>query len=162
MLFRLKTIRQPSKEQWTLSFPSIDGILLSSTWMTFSFFVVPGRQHRTSWHLIGPLDVAVMTLKLKNCTFSTEATYYPGHVIRSGCLELAKNTIDSLAKLEHPSTHTDLFSFLGLYNVFRRPVPNFTRHSALLNKTLRNEKPKRFGPLEKRRVRQFRRLKRLL
>lgn len=46
-----------------------------------------------------------------------------GHDINPGCLVLAYFSWDAVARLEQSTTKTELRSFLGLYNVFRRSAP---------------------------------------
>ena len=90
---------------------------------------------------------AGVTLKLKKCFFFTDKIDYLGHVIRPGKLQIAEHTTDAIRQLQAPTNLTELRSFLGLCNVFRRFVPNFARIAAPLNRKLRKGEPTVFGPL---------------
>ncbi len=69
------------------------------------------------------LGDAGISLKLKKCQFFKESVDYLGHVIRSGRLELAEKNTRALREAKHPSMQTELLSFLGMCNVYRRFVP---------------------------------------
>lgn len=71
-------------------------------------------------------------------------SYYPGHFIRPGRLELAGTTTTVIHKLQDPTIQTKVPPFLGLCNIFRRFLANISRPAALLNKTLQKETPKSF------------------
>lgn len=90
---------------------------------------------------------ARVTLKLKKCKFFDETVNNLGHSIRPGRLEHAKRTMDAVLKLEHPNTKTKLRLFLVPFSVFRLILPISTTFTALLNKKLRNDRPKIFSPL---------------
>ena len=57
---------------------------------------------------------AVMTLNLKKCLFFKETVDYLGHVIRPGKLSVAEKNKAALKYIKHPTTQTELRSFLGL------------------------------------------------
>ena len=93
-------------------------------------------------HVLTLLRSAGVSLKLKKCNFFTQSVSYLGHVIRPGRLSLADKNTRALREAKHPSTQTELRSFLGICNVYRRFVPNFARIAAPLNRMLKKGEPK--------------------
>lgn len=90
---------------------------------------------------------ASVTIKLRKCKFVAKMIDYLCHFMRPGRLELPENTINVVKKLKHPTTQTELCSFLGLCNMYRRFVHNFPCLAAPLNKKLKQDQPKYFGLL---------------
>lgn len=80
------------------------------------------------------LNEADVTHSLMKCEFFNNCMDYLGHVIRLERLEWSTRTIDAVRGLQHASNLTELRSFFGLCNVFRRFVPNLTPFAAPLNK----------------------------
>ena len=72
------------------------------------------------------LQQAGVSLKLKKCSFFTDNIQYLGHVVRPGQLAVAEKTITAVKQFRIPETQTQLWSFLGPCNVYRRFVPNFS------------------------------------
>jgi Reverse transcriptase (RNA-dependent DNA polymerase) len=70
---------------------------------------------------------AGLSLKLAKCAFFRDTFNYLGHVIRPGKLEVAAKNTDALKTAKPPATQTELRSFLGLCNVYRRLVPSFAK-----------------------------------
>ena len=80
---------------------------------------------------------AVLTLNLKKCHFFKETVDYLGHVIRPWHLSVAEKNTAALKVAKHPTTQTELRSFLGLCNVYRRFVKGFSKIAVPLNLLLR-------------------------
>jgi hypothetical protein len=70
-----------------------------------------------------------------------DAVDYLGHVIRPGRLEVAEKNTAALKETMFRKTQTELKSFLGLCNVYRRFDAPFAAISALLTALLRNDTP---------------------
>jgi transposase InsO family protein len=87
--------------------------------------------------VLGRLYGAGLSLKLKKCFFFKETVNYLGHVIQPGKLAVATKNTEALKHAKAPTTLTELRSFLGLCNVYRRFVPSFARIAAPLNALLR-------------------------
>lgn len=95
-------------------------------YLDFIVVFLKSRQDHTErfWCVLQLLYKARVTLNLKNSKFFAQTIDYYGHATRPVCFELAKHTTDSVAKLEHSTTQTELCTFPGLCSVFTRFVPN--------------------------------------
>ncbi|CDF40036.1 retrotransposon protein [Chondrus crispus] len=105
----------------------------------FSNFI---EEHSTHvQQVLKVLQDAGLSLKLEKCNFFAESVDYLGHVIRPGLLAVAEKNTDAIKKAQERTTQTELRSFLGMCNVYRRFVPNFARTAAPLNVLLAKGKP---------------------
>lgn len=93
------------------------------------------------------LGNAGLSLKLQKCRFFAETVNYLGHVIRPGRLGVAEKNTEALKAAPLPRTQTELRSFLGLCNVYRRFVPRFSAIAAPLNALLCKGMPPNLGCL---------------
>jgi RNase H-like domain found in reverse transcriptase/Reverse transcriptase (RNA-dependent DNA polymerase) len=98
---------------------------------------------------------AGLSLKLANCSFFRDTVNYLGHVIRTGKLEVATKYTDALETAKPPTTKTELRSFLGLCNVYRRFVPSFAKVASPLNALLRKGERPELGILTDEQVSAF-------
>ena len=96
--------------------------------------------------ILKTLHAAGVTLKLAKCDFFTRTVKYLGHVIKPGTLEVDATATEALKGLQHPRNQTELRSFLGLFNVYRRFVPSYSRIAAPLSDLLKKGKPVTLDP----------------
>ncbi len=90
------------------------------------------------------LREAGITLKISKCSFFSDKIEYLGHVIKPGRLEVDEANTKSLRDALPPTTKTQLRSFLGLVNVYRRFIKNFPEVAAPLNALLKKGAPDKF------------------
>ena len=83
------------------------------------------------------LQEAGFSLKLKKCDIFKNQVDYLGHVVRPGELSVAQKTTKAVEEFRLPETQTQIKSFLGLCNVYRRFVQKFARVAAPLNALLK-------------------------
>lgn len=84
---------------------------------------------------------AGVTTRLDKCTFFTATVNYLGHTVRRGLLVAANKNAAAIQRLSIPTTQTELRSFLGMCNVYRRFIPNFAEVASPLNSLLRKRTP---------------------
>ena len=87
------------------------------------------------------LRQAGMSLKLKKCHFFTNSVNYLGHVIGPGTLEVSEKNMVAIRAAVPPKNQTQLRSFLGLCNVYRRFVPGFARIARPVTELSKKETP---------------------
>lgn len=98
-------------------------------------------------HALGLLHNAGVTIRLHKCHLFQESVDYLGHDIRPGQLHVASKTVDDVQGFNPPRSKTDVRSFLGLCNVFRRFIKGFARIETPLNDLLCKGSPERFPPI---------------
>jgi RNase H-like domain found in reverse transcriptase len=92
--------------------------------------------------VLNVLGNADLSLELQKCRFFAETmNKYLGHVIRPGRLGVAEKNTEALKAAPLTRTQTELRSFLGLCNVYRRFEPHFSAIAAPPNALLCKEMP---------------------
>lgn len=84
-------------------------------------------------HVLSLLREARVTLKLRSVTSPQKPVDYLGHFIRPRRLETATHTAAAIKRLKPSTNITELCSFVGLCNVFRRFVHHLAPIEDLLN-----------------------------
>lgn len=101
------------------------------------------------------LRAAGMSLKMKKCFFLQRRVEYLGHVVSPGKLAVASKTVDTIQKMKPPRTVTELRSFLGLGNYFRKYVKDYAKITEPLNRKLRKTENPTYEPLSERELEAF-------
>jgi len=94
----------------------------------------------------------------KSHLFSNEVEYL-GRVIRLGRISVNENGLKAIRKAIYPKTQTQLRSFLGMCNVYRRFTADFAMVAKLLSKLVSSSLPKKLCPPTKEEQAAFDRLR---
>ncbi|KAK8948956.1 hypothetical protein KSP39_PZI005193 [Platanthera zijinensis] len=79
-------------------------------------------------------------VKRSKCTFGVEEVHFLGHVIGHGRLKMDAAKIQAIVDWEPPTKVTELRSFLGLANYYRRFIQGYSRRAAPLTDLLKKDK----------------------
>jgi hypothetical protein len=110
--------------------------------------------------VLGRLYSAGLSLNLKRCHFIQDSVSYLGHVVYTGKL-VAKNN-HALRTAKTPKAQTELRSFLGLCNVYRRFVAGFAKIAHPLDQLLRKRESPKLGVLTQEQLEAFEKLRQKL
>jgi RNase H-like domain found in reverse transcriptase/Reverse transcriptase (RNA-dependent DNA polymerase)/Integrase zinc binding domain/Integrase core domain/Chromo (CHRromatin Organisation MOdifier) domain/Retroviral aspartyl protease len=146
---------------------AIDIVLSGLKWKTCLVYLDDVIVYSTSkeahyGHLrevLSTLAQSGLSLKLAKCHFFKDTVDYLGHVIRPGKLAVAEKNTKNLRVAKLPTTQTELKSFLGLCNVYRRFVPRFAAVASPLTALLRKDVPFHLPLLSDEQVAAFNRLR---
>ena len=94
--------------------------------------------------ILTTLTEANITLKISKCRFFSDTVEYLGHLIKHGQLQIDDTNTKSLKEAKPPTTKSELRSFLGLCNVYKRFIENFAVLAHPLNQLLRKNSPDTF------------------
>ena len=125
-----------SRVKWQYALVYIDDVIIYSNSIEKHFEHVH--------HVLSLLRQAGITLRLQKYNFFTESVDYLGHTIHPGRLQVARNNLKALREPKAPTNQTEIRSFLGMCNVYRRFIPNFARIANPLNRKLHNGQPVSF------------------
>jgi len=92
-------------------------------------------------HVLRLLREARVTLRLPKCRFFRTTVEYLGHEIKPGRLVVMDAHTRALREAHLPTTRTQVRSFVGMCNVFRRFVPSFARMAAPLTDIMGSTAP---------------------
>ncbi len=126
---------------------AIDIILAGFKWSTCLIYlddiIVFSKDKETHFKdledVLDALARANVTIKLKKCSFLTNKVKYLGHLIEPGRLSVDKASVAALQEALPPRNKTELRSFLGMCNVYRRFVHNYAKIVHPLNVLLKKE-----------------------
>lgn len=65
---------------------------------------------------------------MRECSFAKLEVDFLGHMIRDGTLLMDKAKVKAIAEWETPTKVTELRSFLGLENCYRRFIKGYSTH----------------------------------
>jgi len=86
------------------------------------------------------------TLKAQKCHLFSNEVEYLGHVVRPGRLSVNEKNFKAIKKAVFPNTQTQMTSFLGMCNVYRRFTVEFAKKAKPLNDLNSMKLPKRLSP----------------
>ena len=126
---------------------ALDIILSGVRWQIclvyLDYVIVFSRTHgEHAQHLdtvLSLLRSAGISLKLKKCSFFQPKVHYLGHVISPGKLSVAEAAADAFKTFTFPRTLTQVRSFLGACNVYRRFVKGFAKIARPLTDMMRKD-----------------------
>ena len=86
------------------------------------------------------LRQANLTLKPEKCQFGLDRVIFLGHILSKDGISVDPSKTDKIEKFPIPKSHTELKSFLGLCNYYRRFVKGYSFITSPLNKLLKGNK----------------------
>lgn len=83
------------------------------------------------------------TLGIEKCEFAKPQVKYIGHIIGSGERRVDPAKIDTINRLQTPSTKKQVRQLLGFFSFFREHIPNYAKHAKLLTDLTGKNTPER-------------------
>jgi len=83
---------------------------------------------------------------LEKCTWFSDEVENLGHIVRPGQVHVHNKNVDALKHAKFPTIKTQLKSFLGMCNVYRRFVKDFAKREKALNALTRADIPPDLPP----------------
>jgi len=124
--------------KWQICFVYLDDVII---------FSANAEQHvKDVDKVLHRLRKAGVIHNLEKCTWFSDEIEYLGHIVRSGQLHVHNKNVDALKHAKFPTTKTQLKSFLGMCNVYRRFVKDFAKRAEPLNALARVEIPPDLPP----------------
>ena len=80
-------------------------------------------------------------VKKEKCAFAQTCINFLGHVISCGQIGMDSDKIKAIQEWKVPTSVSDVRSFLGLANYYRRFVEGFSRRAASLTELLKKDHP---------------------
>lgn len=130
----LKVILASAK--WQFAFVYFDDIF------NFSKSLQQHMEHTKN--VLGLLEDARMTLKMKKCHFLCESIDYFGIVTGTAKLLIARKTTEAILTLRYRKNVSKMIFFLGFCNVYRRFILGFVKIGSPLNMRLRTGRSLQF------------------
>jgi hypothetical protein len=101
-----------------------DILIFSGTW----------NEHvRHVKQVLDTLQREKLYVKLSKCEFGKTALVYLGHIVGGGQLKIDPSKIDVIVNWSEPKSVTEVRSFLGAVQCWRRFIPNFSFIAAPLH-----------------------------
>jgi len=124
--------------KWQIRLVYLDDVIIFSAYAEQHVEDVDTVLHR--------LRDAGVTLNLEKCTWFPDEVEYLGHIVRPGQLHVHNKNVDALKHAKFPTTKTQMKSFLGMCNVYRRFVKDFSKRAKPLNALTRAKIPPDLSP----------------
>ena len=134
----------------------LDFVLAAYRWQTFLVYlddiIIFSRDIESHFQhveeVLAALSRANITLKLKNCDFFTTKIRYLGHIIEPARLSIDDAVVAPLKEAQHPKSKAELCAFLGLCNVYRHFVKDFSKIAASLHVLTQKDQPNKIQELD--------------
>ncbi|HEX4851494.1 MAG TPA: reverse transcriptase family protein, partial [Puia sp.] len=92
---------------------------------------------------------ANLRMKAKKCEFACKQLLFLGHIVSSEGIEMDKDKIEAIQRVEFPDTVKRMQRFLGLAGYYRKFIPNYGRLTApLYDKIVEATKTGKFAKLK--------------
>ncbi|KAA8493487.1 Transposon Ty3-I Gag-Pol polyprotein [Porphyridium purpureum] len=153
---QVRTVRVPCDAVWSLqragnfqrAMNELFADLLDKTVIVYLDDILVFTKDRQSHaevlkEVLSRLQKAGYRLKRKKCSFFVSEVEYLGNIVGNGCVKMDPRKVEALRDWPVPKTVTELRSFLGMTNWFRRFVKGYSTVVAPLTSLLQNAKSKK-------------------